>query len=59
MGPLENILYVVLTLVWGRPRVRQNIQWVAALNYFKIFPQPIGGGGARARRFSPDLAKNE
>ena len=52
-------LYVVLTSVWGQPRVRQNIQWVAALNYFKIFPQPIGGGGTWAWQFSPDLAKNK
>ena len=43
----------------GQPRVRWNIERAAALNYFKIFPQPIGGGGARARRSSPDLVKNK
>ena len=50
-------IYLMLTRVLGRHRVRWNIQRVAALNYSKIFPQPIGGSGTQARRFSPDLAK--
>ena len=50
---------VMLTRVWGQPRVKRNIKQAAALNYFEIFPQPIGGGGARAWRSSPDLVKNK
>ena len=49
----------MLTQVWGQARVRQNIQRVAALNYFKIFPQPIEGGSTQAQKSSPDLVKNK
>ena len=50
---------VMLTRVWGGPRVRQNIQQVLLQVTNKIFPQPIRGCGTWARGFSPDLAKNK